>query len=129
MAAERSLFTHHRVASVGTYHQLAANADRPFRRVRQHAADLAAIVQQLVHLRGLDQCEFGKGGGLFCQKVEKLPLRHKGDKFAAGWQACEVCQPNVTPGDLGMQRFRTLVWQSQQCFQQAKLVHDFQRRG
>ncbi len=81
-----------------------------------------------MNLRRGQQPEVGEGGGLLGQKVEELPLRHKGDKFAARRQAGEIRQLDVAPGDFGVQGLRTLVRQRQQFVEQAQLVHDFQRR-
>src|SRR5262245_24292823 len=63
------------------------------------------------------------------EKVEKIPLRHKGDEAAASRQASEIGQGESGVAELSVQLVDFLMRQLEKLVEQAKLVHDFKRCG
>ena len=81
---------HNRTAAIGPYCKAGANLHRACRRIGSHANDLAILLNEIgrfgLHLYLESWVTFC----LFNDEVEKIPLRHEGEKLAASWKMREV---------------------------------------
>jgi len=62
------------------------------------------------------------------KEVQKVPLRHKGERFAVRWKMSEVRDRHRFLADLTGQFAHFLVRTLQEIFQQDQLVHQLQSR-
>ena len=63
------------------------------------------------------------------EKIEKVPLRHEGDEFAAGGKVREIRERHIVIADLAAQHAQLLMRPLEEIVEHAKLVHDLERRG
>src|SRR5512132_1964698 len=94
-----------------------------------HAGHALLIERQIDHFvlhQQLETLEF------FCvrgNEIEKIPLRHESDEFAARRQLCEVGDRHCLTIDDGAQFAYFLMWLLQELLEQSEFVHQLERGG
>jgi hypothetical protein len=63
------------------------------------------------------------------EKIEEVPLRHEGDEAASGGKMGEIGEYDLLVADDAGDLVHLLVRQLEKLIEQAKLVHDLERRG
>jgi hypothetical protein len=78
------------MAAVRGYGETGMDGEVILPRFSSHAGNKTVLNEQ-IRCSGIhEQVEGGIAFGLLCEKVQKVPLRHEGDKFAVGRQAREI---------------------------------------
>ena len=119
--------THYCMATIGTHNEIRANLQRTMRRHCVHALDHAHLLNQAGHFSLPAQCEMRIYRGLPRQKIQKIPLRHEHEKLAECGQVREIGQRHGVPVYLPLHARDLLVRQREEGFENAQLVHHFER--
>ena len=128
VALQSGFLAHGRMTSVATDHQVGADRERAVRRLRAHAHDASVLLDQVGRFGIHAQVEGLVAPGLLGQEIEKVPLRHEGDEFAARRQMAEIRHLEVLGADLTDQRLDLLMRQFQELVDQAQFAHQLERR-
>ena len=115
--------------AIGTDNQIGAHFAHPFRRSDPHPDRAAAFKHRVGDVGAHHQAKAPVASTLRRQKVEEIPLRHKGDEFAHGRQMAKIRNSHALVADLRGGFLKPLMWQLQKLVQQPYLVHEFERRG
>ena len=128
VAHESGFLAHGRMASVAADHQVGADREPAVRRFRTQADDAAGLLDEVCRLGLHAQIERRVAPGLLGQEIEKVPLRHQGDEFAAGRQMAEVRHLDALGADLSRSAFRPSDAALQEVVDQAQFAHQLERR-
>jgi hypothetical protein len=102
------------------------------RTLRHHhfdAGDSSSFKDEADGLGAHFEPESGIAFGMACQKIEKVPLRHKGHEFSAGWKMGEIGHWQLGFANLRLEEAGFLMRRLQEFIEEAKLIHNLERRG
>ncbi len=126
---EAGKLAHRGVAAIGADHKIGAHLQIAFRGGRFQAHDSVAVLQKLVDLRLHAQMKGRIALARLGQKIEELPLRHEGEKFAVGREMREIGDLHQFITDLRAELAHLLVRPLEELVDQAELIHELERRG
>ncbi len=119
---------HGRMAAIRPDHQIGPHLDRPVGPVGAQPDDASVFLDQLGEFGFHQQLEARQPGTLFDEKVEKIPLRHQGDEFAAGRQTGEIGERDHLIADNPLQLTHLLMRPGEKGVEQPELMHHLQSR-
>ena len=101
---------------------------------RSHSTSIGAddhIVfdQETNDLRLHFEMEAGIALGLLGEKIEKVPLRHEGDEFAAGRKVRKIRERHIVIADLALEHAQLLMRPLEEVVEHTELMHDLERGG
>src|SRR5580692_6763338 len=73
--------------------------------------------------------ELGIALSLFCNEIQEVPLGHERNELAMRWQMRKIGNTHLEIFDQGSNCRQLLMWALQEAVEDAKLVHQFERRG
>src|SRR5580692_6508943 len=106
-----------------------ANLDMATRSRGEDSRDASLLREQILRFGLHQKMEIGKAFRFGGEEVEKIPLRHQGDEFAAGGKAREIAHREMPVADVHARAFDLRVGQSEEPLKKSQLVHDLQGRG
>jgi hypothetical protein len=117
------------MSAIGTDDQIGADIEHAVREFRSEPCNSIAVPYQSVGLGLHHQLEARIAFALVGKKLKKVPLREEGDEAAAGGKVGKIGQDDFLITDDPTSLAHLLVRQLEKRIQQAKLVHDLERRG
>ena len=133
MGAPRSItskpaFAHRRAASVGADHQISPNFECALRRCCSHADDSLILEKQVVNRRFHTQRKRGATMRMFGNEIQKVPLGHEGDEFAARRQMRKIRYRRFFNAKMRLNLAELLMRATEKHLEQAEFVHQLQGR-
>jgi hypothetical protein len=126
---EPGLLAHQRMAAIAADHEGSPQLQHTLRRVGAHADHGALLLDEVGCGRLHHHPEARIESAALAQKIQKIPLRHQGDEFAAGRQMTEIREGEFNAAEPGLELAHLLMRQAQEIGQKAELVHELERRG
>src|SRR5947209_885359 len=108
--------------------EIGVDVERALRRFYAHAGDAISFLDQVDRLSLHAQTEARIAPAVTAKKIEKIPLRHQRDEFAARRQVAEIDEGELLSPERAAERARFRVRQLEEFIEQAELGHDLERR-
>src|SRR5215217_8489607 len=99
------------MAPIAADHQIGAYVERAFRCRGMHAGNAASLLDQSGRLGLHQQVKARVALPVLRQEIEKIPLRHHGDKLAARREVAEIDEVELQPAECAADRARLLMRQ------------------